>query len=74
MPKRTDIQTALIMGAGSWSELQADVLAAVKGGRIGISDPDRITWSPPDQWRERFYRCIRTRRPPHHEPHTGFER
>ena len=55
MPKRTDIQTALIMGAGSWSELQADVLAAVKGGRIGISDPDRITWLPPDQWRERFY-------------------
>ena len=55
MSKRTDIQTGLIMGAGSWSELQAGVLAAVKGGGIGISDPDRITWLPPERWRERFY-------------------
>lgn len=41
--------------AGSWSEMQAGVLAAVKGGGIGMPDPDRITWLPPDRWWERFY-------------------
>ena len=41
--------------AETWSEMQAGVLAAVNGGGIGISDPDRITWLPPDRWRERFY-------------------
>jgi hypothetical protein len=41
--------------AETWSEMQAGVLAAVKGGGIGISDPDRITWLPPERWRERFY-------------------
>lgn len=41
--------------AESWSGMQADVLAAVKAGGMQTSDPDRITWLPPDQWRERFY-------------------
>ncbi len=41
--------------AGSWGEMQAGVLAAVKAGGMQASDPDRITWLPPDQWRERFY-------------------
>ncbi len=57
MRKRTDIQTVLIIsaGAGSWSEMQAGVLAAVKAGGIETSDPDRITWLPPERWRERVY-------------------
>ncbi len=41
--------------AGSWSEMQAGVLAAVKAGGMETSDPDRITWLPPDRWRESFY-------------------
>ena len=41
--------------AETWSEMQAGLLAAVKGGGIGMSDPDRIAWLPPDRWRERFY-------------------
>lgn len=41
--------------ARSWSEMQADVLAAVQAGGMETSDPDRITWLPPDRWRERFY-------------------
>lgn len=41
--------------AESWSGMQADVLAAVKAGGMQTSDPDRITWLPPDQWRERLY-------------------
>lgn len=41
--------------AGSWSGMQADVLAAVKAGGIDASDQDRIIWLPPDHWRERFY-------------------
>lgn len=49
MSKRTNIQTVFITGAGSWSGMQAGVLAAVKGGGIGMSDPDRIAWLPPDR-------------------------
>lgn len=42
-------------GAESWSAMQAGVLAAVKAGGIEASDPDRITWLPPERWRERAY-------------------
>ena len=41
--------------AGSWHQMRADVLAAVKAGGIDASDDHRITWLPPDQWRERLY-------------------
>jgi hypothetical protein len=41
--------------ATSWQQMRADVLAAVKAGGIDVADDNRITWLPPDQWRERLY-------------------
>ncbi len=41
--------------AGSWGEMQAAVLAAVKAGDVQVADDDRITWLPPERWRERLY-------------------
>lgn len=42
-------------GAESWSAMQAGVLTAVKAGGIEASDPNRITWLPPERWQERVY-------------------
>lgn len=42
-------------GAESWGAMQAAVLAAVKAGDIETSDPNRITWLPPERWQERPY-------------------
>ena len=41
--------------ADSWTQMRTDVLAAVKAGGVDIADDHRITWLPPDQWRERLY-------------------
>ena len=41
--------------AESWSAMQAAVLAAVKAGEIEASESNRITWLPPDEWRDRAY-------------------
>lgn len=41
--------------AESWSAMQAEVLAAVKAGGIEASDPNRVTWLPPERWQERVY-------------------
>jgi hypothetical protein len=41
--------------AGSWTQMQADVLAAVRAGAVTVESQDRITWLPPERWRERLY-------------------
>lgn len=41
--------------ARSWSEMRTDVLAAVQAGGIDVEDENRITWLPPDRWRDRLY-------------------
>lgn len=41
--------------AGSWTQMRADVLAAVQAGGAMVEDDDRITWLPPDRWQDRFY-------------------
>lgn len=41
--------------ARSWTEMQAAVLAAVAQGGVEIDDPERVTWLPPERWRERWY-------------------
>ena len=41
--------------AGSWTQMQADVLAAVRAGAVTAESQDRITWLPPERWRERLY-------------------
>lgn len=41
--------------AESWTQMRTDVLAAVKAGGVDIADDHRITWLPPEQWRERLY-------------------
>jgi hypothetical protein len=42
-------------GAENWNQMQAAVLAAVKAGDVEVSDPNRITWLPPERWQERPY-------------------
>jgi hypothetical protein len=41
--------------AESWTQMRTDVLAAVKAGGVDTADDHRITWLPPEQWRERLY-------------------
>lgn len=41
--------------ADSWTQMRADVLAAVQAGGAMVEDDDRITWLPPERWRERLY-------------------
>lgn len=41
--------------ADSWTQMQADVLAAVRAGAVTVESQDRITWLPPERWRERLY-------------------
>lgn len=41
--------------ARSWTEMRADVLAAVKAGEVAAQDANRITWLPPEKWQERLY-------------------
>lgn len=41
--------------ADSWTQMQADVLAAVRAGAMTVESQDRITWLPPERWRERLY-------------------
>jgi hypothetical protein len=41
--------------AGSWTQMRADVLAAVQAGGAMVEDDDRITWLPPERWQDRFY-------------------
>jgi hypothetical protein len=41
--------------AGSWTQMQADVRAAVQVGGEMIEDSDTITWLSSRRWRERHY-------------------
>lgn len=41
--------------ADSWTQMRADVFAAVQAGGAMVEDDDRITWLPPERWRERLY-------------------
>lgn len=41
--------------ARSWSEMRTEVLAAVQAGGVDVADENRITWLPPDRWRNRLY-------------------
>ena len=41
--------------AGSWSEMQARVRAAVSSGNVGATDADQITWLPRERWLDRMY-------------------
>lgn len=41
--------------ADSWTQMRADVLAAVQAGGAMVEDDDRITWLPPERWQDRFY-------------------
>jgi len=41
--------------ARSWSEMRTEVLAAVQAGGVDVEDENRITWLPPDRWRNRLY-------------------
>ncbi|WP_242108570.1 DUF6973 domain-containing protein [Luteimonas aquatica] len=41
--------------AESWSQMQADVLAAVGHGSVGAADAQQITWLPPERWQNRLY-------------------
>ena len=49
------IGAAIGARAESWEQMRTDVLAAVKAGGVDIADDHRITWLPPDHWRERLY-------------------
>lgn len=49
------IGAAIGARAESWQQMRTDVLAAVKAGGVDIADDHRITWLPPEQWRERLY-------------------
>lgn len=41
--------------ARSWSEMRTEVLAAVQAGGVDVEDENRITWLPPERWRDRLY-------------------
>ena len=41
--------------ARSWAGMQEAVREAVRNGDIDASDPDRITWLPPERWQNRLY-------------------
>ena len=41
--------------ARSWSEMRANIDAAVAAGAVDADDPDRITWLPPARWRDHLY-------------------
>ena len=41
--------------AGSWSEMQARVRAAIDAGQVQATDADRITWLPRERWLDRLY-------------------
>ena len=41
--------------AGSWKQMQSDVLAAVRQGAVDATEPDRITWLPRERWLDRMY-------------------
>lgn len=41
--------------AGSWSEMQQTVLAAVRNGTVDAPSQDQITWRPSGEWQERLY-------------------
>jgi hypothetical protein len=41
--------------ARSWKQMQAAVFLAVGQGSVEIDDPERVTWLPPERWRERWY-------------------
>jgi hypothetical protein len=41
--------------AEDWDAMQSAVLAAVKSGDVDATDPNRITWLPPERWRDRLY-------------------
>lgn len=41
--------------ADSWTQMRADVFAAVQAGGAMVEDDDRITWLPPERWQDRLY-------------------
>ena len=41
--------------ATSWTQMRANVRAAVQAGGIDVDDDNRITWLPPEKWRDRLY-------------------
>lgn len=41
--------------ADSWAHMHAAVLQAVRDGGVAVEEEDRITWLPPDRWRNRLY-------------------
>jgi hypothetical protein len=41
--------------AESWHQMHAAVRAAVEAGGVQVDDENRITWLPPEKWRERLY-------------------
>ena len=41
--------------ADNWTQMRADVLAAVQAGGAMVEDDDRITWLPPERWQDRLY-------------------
>lgn len=42
-------------GAANWNEMNAAVLQAVLAGGVSVEDEGRITWLPPERWRDRWY-------------------
>ncbi len=49
------IGAAIGAQAESWSEMQAEVLKAVRAGAIRAADENTITWLPPERWQNRLY-------------------
>ena len=41
--------------AGSWREMQDDVLRAVQAGTVDATNADQITWLPRERWLDRVY-------------------
>lgn len=41
--------------ATSWTQMRANVRAAVQAGGIDVDDDNRITWLPPEKWQDRLY-------------------
>lgn len=41
--------------ARSWTEMRAGIDAAVAAGDVQVQEPSRITWLPPERWRDHLY-------------------
>jgi hypothetical protein len=41
--------------AQSWRQVRANVRKALDAGDVKQTDPNRITWLPPERWQDRMY-------------------